>query len=227
MDTVKLLDGKYTINYDNGVMEFLRHGEAWPAADELRFTGVVAALVQRVIELEQAQAKCADPIVEQNVELLRERSTVGVQKYGTTLADNKLTHKQWLRHALEELLDGANYLQAALQENEVPLDENEKQRMHMAAISTAAKGYCTVKDVEGTEFDTPTLRDVVALYAKYESLFNAANPVNVAPVTERCGLCQCDHGHAIGCANNPVDIALHKGTVTYQPIDGPFKNWGD
>ena len=61
---------------------------------------------------------CTDPIVENNVNLLRERSTVGVEKYGTTLADNKLTHKQWLRHALEELLDGANYLQAALQQDD-------------------------------------------------------------------------------------------------------------
>lgn len=56
MDTVNLLDGKYTITYDNGVMEFMRHGESWPAGNELRHTGVVAALVQRVIELESNAA---------------------------------------------------------------------------------------------------------------------------------------------------------------------------
>lgn len=59
---------------------------------------------------------CADPIVERNVSLLRERSTVGVQKYGTTLADNKLPLRAWLNHALEEALDQANYLQAAMAE---------------------------------------------------------------------------------------------------------------
>lgn len=59
---------------------------------------------------------CADPIVERNVSLLRQRSTVGVQKYGTTLADNKLPLRAWLNHALEEVLDQANYLQAAMAE---------------------------------------------------------------------------------------------------------------
>lgn len=60
--------------------------------------------------------QCADPIVERNVSLLRQRSTVGVQKYGTTLADNKLPLRAWLNHALEEALDQANYLQAAMAE---------------------------------------------------------------------------------------------------------------
>lgn len=58
--------------------------------------------------------QCADPIVERNVSLLRQRSTVGVQKYGTTLADNKLPLRAWLNHALEESLDQANYLQKAM-----------------------------------------------------------------------------------------------------------------
>jgi len=63
-----------------------------------------------------ATEQCADPIVERNVSLLRQRSTVGVQKYGTTLADNKLPLRVWLNHALEEALDQANYLQAAMAE---------------------------------------------------------------------------------------------------------------
>lgn len=63
-----------------------------------------------------ATDQCADPIVERNVSLLRQRSTVGVQKYGTTLADNKLPLRAWLNHALEEALDQANYLQAAMAE---------------------------------------------------------------------------------------------------------------
>jgi hypothetical protein len=28
--------------------------------------------------------------------------------------------------------------------------------------------------------------------------------------TEPCSLCKYDHGHMIGCKNNPVDIALRK-----------------
>jgi hypothetical protein len=55
-----------------------------------------------------------DPIVEKNVALLRARSAVGVAKYGTTLERDDLALIDWLRHALEEVLDQANYLQAAI-----------------------------------------------------------------------------------------------------------------
>lgn len=57
---------------------------------------------------------CSDPIVEANVNMLRNRSRVGVEKYGLTLADNRLKLRDWLQHALEETLDKANYLQRAI-----------------------------------------------------------------------------------------------------------------
>jgi len=55
MKTGVILDsGKYVINFDDstGEMKFFRNGEDWPAGNELRHAKVVAALVQRVIELE-------------------------------------------------------------------------------------------------------------------------------------------------------------------------------
>lgn len=55
-----------------------------------------------------------DPIVEKNIALLRARSAVGVAKYGVTLERDDLALVDWLRHALEEALDQANYLQAAI-----------------------------------------------------------------------------------------------------------------
>ena len=55
-----------------------------------------------------------DPIVEKNVSLLRSRSAVGIAKYGVTLERDDLELIDWLRHALEEVLDQANYLQAAI-----------------------------------------------------------------------------------------------------------------
>lgn len=60
-------------------------------------------------------AKVQDPIVELNVALLRQRSEVGVAKYGTTMVDSGLGLRAWLQHALEEGLDLVNYLQAAIQ----------------------------------------------------------------------------------------------------------------
>lgn len=55
-----------------------------------------------------------DPVVDANIKMLHERSQLGIQKYGTTLAGNPLSHRQWLQHALEEALDLANYLQAEI-----------------------------------------------------------------------------------------------------------------
>lgn len=44
------------------------------------------------------------------------RQQMGVQKYGTTVADNPLPHVQWLQHAYEEALDLAIYLKRAIHE---------------------------------------------------------------------------------------------------------------
>lgn len=62
--TVKLLDGKYEIQKDDGTgaMLFLRHGETWPAGQALfQYAGMVAALVDRVAELEDEIAALVHP----------------------------------------------------------------------------------------------------------------------------------------------------------------------
>ena len=41
------------------------------------------------------------------------RQALGVAKYGQTVAENPLTHEQWLQHAYEECLDMAVYLKRA------------------------------------------------------------------------------------------------------------------
>jgi hypothetical protein len=55
-----------------------------------------------------------DSNVEKNRELLLQRSIVGLRKYGVTTDESPLALKDWLVHALEEALDMANYLQAAI-----------------------------------------------------------------------------------------------------------------
>lgn len=47
---------------------------------------------------------------------LHDRAALGLNKYGTTLADAPLTVAQVLRHAQEEALDLAAYLERLLQE---------------------------------------------------------------------------------------------------------------
>lgn len=52
-----------------------------------------------------------DPIVEQVLKKFETRSRVGIQKYGTTLEDNKATLIEWLNHLQEELMDATLYVQ--------------------------------------------------------------------------------------------------------------------
>jgi hypothetical protein len=44
------------------------------------------------------------------------RQQKGLAKYGTTVADNNLSLREWLQHALEESLDQAIYLRRAIAE---------------------------------------------------------------------------------------------------------------
>jgi hypothetical protein len=57
-----------------------------------------------------------DPIVESVVTKYKERSSVGVHKYGTTLQDNNLTLDEWLNHLQEELMDATLYIEKLRQE---------------------------------------------------------------------------------------------------------------
>ena len=53
---------------------------------------------------------------------IAERQKLGLAKYNTTLADNPLELKEWLRHAMYETLDQALYLRRAIAE----IEKNEE-----------------------------------------------------------------------------------------------------
>lgn len=69
--------------------------------------------------------KSPDSNVEKNRELLLNRSIVGLKKYGMTTDKNPLCLRDWLQHALEEVLDMANYLQAAISKLDNEKCEND------------------------------------------------------------------------------------------------------
>ena len=52
-----------------------------------------------------------DKVVEDVVAKYRQRSEVGIAKYGTTLEDNKATLIEWLTHLQEELMDATLYIE--------------------------------------------------------------------------------------------------------------------
>ena len=52
------------------------------------------------------------------------RQQMGINKYGTTVAKNPLSLREWLVHAKQEALDQAIYLQRAIEE----IDAKEGRR---------------------------------------------------------------------------------------------------
>ena len=52
-----------------------------------------------------------DSVVNSVIEQFTKRSSVGLEKYGTTLDRTDLTMLDWIQHAQEELMDGILYLE--------------------------------------------------------------------------------------------------------------------
>jgi hypothetical protein len=57
-----------------------------------------------------------DPNVEKVMNRLADRAAAGLLKYGTDTTRQDLTRAQWLRHAQEEALDMAVYLERLIQD---------------------------------------------------------------------------------------------------------------
>jgi len=57
-----------------------------------------------------------DKYVEQVVDKYKQRSKVGIAKYGTTLERNDLSTVEWLNHLQEELMDATLYIERLMSE---------------------------------------------------------------------------------------------------------------
>jgi len=57
-----------------------------------------------------------DTIVESVVKQYKDRSDVGIAKYGVTLNREDLTTLQWLNHLQQELMDATLYIERLKQE---------------------------------------------------------------------------------------------------------------
>jgi len=60
--------------------------------------------------------KSSDPIVEDVVYKFRERSKIGIEKYGTTLYDSPDGFYKFLNHLQEELMDAILYIEKIKQQ---------------------------------------------------------------------------------------------------------------
>ena len=65
--------------------------------------------LKNIKQLLEEQMK--DTIVESVIEQFKQRSNVGIKKYGITLDREDLTRLEWLQHAQEEAMDLILYLE--------------------------------------------------------------------------------------------------------------------
>ena len=76
-----------------------------------------------VILLEEAvlveHKLCSDPLVNRVISSMITRSNEGMKKYGVTMERKDVTKIQWLRHAQEEALDLAIYLERCISDLEL------------------------------------------------------------------------------------------------------------
>jgi hypothetical protein len=71
------------------------------------------------IKLREPEVQKPDPFVEAVRAKMLKRSEVGLSKYGVGLDRPDLSRLDWLRHAQEEAMDLANYLEVLIQEEEI------------------------------------------------------------------------------------------------------------
>ena len=62
--------------------------------------------------------KKTDSIVDSIINQFKERSEVGIKKYGTTLDRNDLSTLEWINHAQQEAMDFLLYLEKLKKEYE-------------------------------------------------------------------------------------------------------------
>lgn len=66
-----------------------------------------------------------DPIVDIVCDAYKDRSRIGIEKYGRTLQENDLSILQWLNHLQEELMDATLYIEKLKQEQIKNIEVNE------------------------------------------------------------------------------------------------------
>ena len=60
---------------------------------------------------EWIEAQVKDSVVQSVINKFKQRSEVGIKKYGTTMDREDLTRDEWITHISEELMDALLYLE--------------------------------------------------------------------------------------------------------------------
>lgn len=110
-----------------GVLSFLEYLQDAVTSGDI--TPVTATNLEELLKGVTVVTASPDANVERNRQMLLDRSVVGLKKYGVTTEREDLNLGQWVQHAIEEVLDLANYLQA-LKAN-IEAEENRIRKAHL------------------------------------------------------------------------------------------------
>jgi hypothetical protein len=69
--------------------------------------------------------------VERACKMIQGRANVGQVKYGVSIDRDDLTASEWAQHAIEEMLDGAQYLIRLKDEMEALQEENAELKQEL------------------------------------------------------------------------------------------------
>lgn len=139
----------FHLNTCNGNWEYAF--KSFVQALELKNTGV--------------KEKSQDPVVESVVSKLRSRSSVGIEKYGKTLADNDLSFLEWVKHSQEEQMDNVNYLETILQNG---VTRQKKYIERISAIHGICKEHIDATSLALFELEKEMKKDLENLGVKFD-----------------------------------------------------------
>jgi hypothetical protein len=91
-----------------------------------------------------------DPVVEAVRSKLLQRSERGLTKYGVTVADSPLSREEWLRHAQEEAMDLAIYLERILSKHVTESDAASFSQKESLTLSLCKETLERVKGCPST-----------------------------------------------------------------------------
>lgn len=122
-----------------------------------------------------------DKIVNRVVEGYKQRSKIGIDKYGTTLERNDLNTLDWLKHLQEELMDATLYIEV-LKGQELGVNAKDLAVNHFESMLESPayprQQNCLITGIKMTEDDTYN-KSTGCPYSNFAEKFRARHQIPV------------------------------------------------
>ena len=111
-----------------------------------------------------------DSIVESVIKQFKDRSEVGIAKYGTTMDRKDLSTLEWMIHFREELMDGLLYLERVIQdtqkENIIDIMKSDEELGLYANTFSGTISTTTTGAISTTTTGTNSMTNIVECQCK-------------------------------------------------------------